>query len=369
MEISDPTAQASDDLNMSEFHCFLSLPRELRDEIVAHAIPPLVVPCHVQTGSITSAGEHSLSSLKLSCRSIYEAVQRVRRVKGISDATNSPHPHVFSFNPDKDTLRVWEMRLPRSTRVEDAAGLPVKRLISMTNQMSSVPVLMAITFHAKSHPNGVDQSLPLKKLKLDKLPHLQELIIENISFWADAPQYGDSVGTSEESRQQHVGIEWKANRTRYPSFKEELLNSRVKHRWKIWCFEALKIGLHGYTPEKAMLGGFWAGFRYFEESEEVWFSPLSWYEVRDIMMKPATSKTVGEEALYEDHHAQFVARVWIIRSGQAAPKDEPHHRWVKVSFKWAQDPDWAYKIWITWEAIWRVVEGQTYGQEIYTLQD
>ncbi|KAM0216597.1 hypothetical protein ACHAQD_007832 [Fusarium lateritium] len=331
MEISDPAAQASDDLNMSEFHCFLSLPRELRDEIVAHAIPPLVVPCHVQTGSITSAGEHSLSSLKLSCRSIYEAVQRVRQVKGISDATNSPHPHVFSFNPDKDTLRVWEMRLPRSTRVEDAAGLPVKRLISMTNQMSSVP--------------------------------------ENISFWADAPQNGDSVGTSEESRQQHVGIEWKANRTRYPSFKEELLNSRVKHRWKMWCFEALKIGLHGYTPEKAMLGGFWAGFRYFEESEEVWFSPLSWYEVRDIMMKPATSKTVGEEALYEDHHAQFVARVWIIRSGQAAPKDEPHHRWVKVNFKWAQDPDWAYKIWITWEAIWRVVEGQTYGHELYTLQD
>ncbi|KAM0234368.1 hypothetical protein ACHAP5_010090 [Fusarium lateritium] len=342
METFDSNAQPSDDLNMSEFHCFLSLPRELRDEIVAHAIPPLVVPCHVQTGSITSAGEHSLSSLKLSCRSIYEAVQRVRQVKGISDATNSPHPHVFSFNPEKDTLRVWEMRLPRSTRVEDAAGLPVKRLISMTNQMSSISVLGAITLQG---------------------------LHGNTKFWAEAPQHGESVGTSKESRQRDVGINWKANRTRYPSFEQELLNSKIKHQWKIWCFESLKIGLHGYTLEKAMLGGFWAGFRYFEESEEVWFSPLSWYEVRDIMMKPATSKTDGEEALYEDHHAQFIARVWIIRSSQAAPKDEPYHRWVKVNYRGAMDHGWAYKTWITWEAIWRVVENQTYGQELYTLQD
>lgn len=129
------------------------------------------------------------------------------------------------------------------------------------------------------------------------------------------------------------------------------------------------IGLHGHTWGGDMFGGIWSGFRYFEETQEVWFSPLTWYEVRDIMMVPATSTTCDEEALFEEHHAQFVARIWIIRSGQAAPKDEPHHRWAKVNYMEGKEPEWAYKMLFTWEAIWRLVDAQTYGRELYTLRD
>jgi hypothetical protein len=164
---------------MSEFHCFLNLPRELQDEIVSHAIPPLIVPCHVLAGSITSAGEHSLLSLKLSCRSIYEAVCRVRLVKAFSAVQISPRPPIFSFNPEKDTLRVWEMQLPSSScsRVEKPAGLPVKRLISMTRKLRVAFMSWTSSLRQNHRSTFQDQFAPARKLKLDKLPHLQELII------------------------------------------------------------------------------------------------------------------------------------------------------------------------------------------------
>jgi hypothetical protein len=164
---------------MSEFHYFLDLPRELQDEIVSNAIPPLTVPCQFLTGLMISAGEHSLLSLKLSCRSIYEAVQRVRQVKAFSAVHAPPGPPIFSFNPEKDTLRVWEMRLPSSTssRVENAAGLPVKRLISMTKKLRVAFDLWLKELQPGRDLDFQDPASPSRKLKLEKLPHLQELII------------------------------------------------------------------------------------------------------------------------------------------------------------------------------------------------
>lgn len=164
---------------MSEFRFFLDLPRELQDEIVSNAIPPLTVPCQFLTGLRVSAGEHSLLSLKLSCRSINEAVQRVRQVKAFSAVHRPPGPPIFSFNPEKDTLRVREMRLPSSTssRVENAAGLPVKRLISITKKLSVSFKLWLDKLNPSAPLDLYDPASPARKLKLDKLPHLQELII------------------------------------------------------------------------------------------------------------------------------------------------------------------------------------------------
>jgi hypothetical protein len=368
---------------MSKFHCFLELPWELQDEIISHAIPPLIVPCHVLAGSITSAGEHSLLSLKLSCRSIYEAVRRVRWVKASSAMHFSPRPRIFSLDPEKDILRVWEMRLPifSCSRVEKAGGLPVTRLISMTRKLRIALITWTKSLQQSHLSSFQDKAALVRKLKLDKLPHLQELIIvsqsvdmfwSNTGFWTDNSQHGEGEEPSNESQGQHIGITWEANRTRYPGRVIEFLSSYTNTRMmsRPPNYEPLQIGLHGHTASGDMLGGLWAGFRYFEDSHEVWFSPLTWYEVRDIMMVPTTSTTGDEEALFEEHHSQFVARIWIIRSGQAAPKDEPHHRWTKVEYRYGGgDPQWAYKMHLTWEAIWRMVEEQTYGQELYTLSD
>jgi hypothetical protein len=135
------------------------------------------------------------------------------------------------------------------------------------------------------------------------------------------------------------------------------------------------IGLYGYDSisyasnrRTSILGGLWAGFRYIEKTQEVWFSPLSLHEVQHVMTVPSAGKEKHEEALFEDHHAQFVARVWIIRDGQTVPPDEVHHRWTKVR-KWvAGDNALVYHQWAIWAAVWEMIEGQAIGRAPYTLR-
>lgn len=169
---------------------YAKLPRELQLEVIKHAVPPLVVPCVASSRvpeNIRSNGEHSLLSLKLSCRDIYYAVNQLRPVLAIpihsakrypaliqdwdpvdGDIIYPLSPPVFRFNLELDTLRVWDMQLPR---VERSKVLPVRRLISMVMHQWC---FYGPIFSVSRHCAGV-----VKKLKLDRLPHLQELCIVN----------------------------------------------------------------------------------------------------------------------------------------------------------------------------------------------
>jgi hypothetical protein len=102
------------------------------------------------------------------------------------------------------------------------------------------------------------------------------------------------------------------------------------------------VGLYGYDKTETTRGGFWAGFLYFQQRKEVWFSPLSAFEVRDAMTVPVADKS--ERKLFEGTHSDFVARVWIIRAGQNPPPTKPHHRWVKVKSAGAGDPRYTGEI-------------------------
>ncbi|KAF4993172.1 hypothetical protein FGRMN_6657 [Fusarium graminum] len=243
---------------------FGKLPRELQVEIVSYSIPPLILPCtgRNRNSRVTSAGEQSLLSLKLSCRGIYEALRYLRPVEAIGRESRARDIPLFRFDPKNDILRVWDMSLPRAeTGAKTEAQFPPRRLISM----SDTPLVHC------------------------------------------------------------TGIRWKVNRTLYPASPQEF-DPRDRRASNATADTFAHMGLSGYEGTLDVKGGFWPGFKYFDDTGEVWFTPLTWHEVCHVMMVPLADG--GKEMLYEDHHAQFVARIWIIRDSRTGPPDE--QRWEKV---------------------------------------
>lgn len=109
-----------------------------------------------------------------------------------------------------------------------------------------------------------------------------------------------------------------------------------------------RIGFYGFSRGTMSIGGKWAGFRYFTETEEVHFSPLAWSEVQYFI-----NRRYRPEGMVMDTHPQFIARVWIIRPGKEAEPDQQHHCWLKVK-KWEEgDPDWVSQV----ETMWKMVRG------------
>lgn len=86
------------------------------------------------------------------------------------------------------------------------------------------------------------------------------------------------------------------------------------------------------------------------------------------MTVPSAGRDKNDEEIFENHHARFVARVWIIRDGQTAPPNRAHHRWIKVEKCVEGDPKWMIALWLTWSAVWKTVETQVEGGAPYTLR-
>ncbi|KAG7405038.1 hypothetical protein Forpe1208_v015154 [Fusarium oxysporum f. sp. rapae] len=126
------------------------------------------------------------------------------------------------------------------------------------------------------------------------------------------------------------------------------------------------VGLYGYDKTETTRGGFWAGFLYFQQRKEVWFSPLSAFEVYDATTVPVADKP--ERKLFEGTHSDFVARVWIIRPGQNPPPIQPHHRWVKVKSAAAGGPRYTGEIELMWSIVVDRVLKQTDGKTPYELR-
>ncbi|KAF5662669.1 hypothetical protein FHETE_7775 [Fusarium heterosporum] len=283
---------------------FGKLPRELQAEIVSYTILPLILPCtgRNRNSRVTSAGEQSLLSLKLSCRGIYEALRYLRPVEAIGRESRARDIPLFSFDPKNDILRVWDMSLPRAetSGIKTEADFPARRLISMSDT-------------------------PLA---------------------------------------QRTEIRWKVNRTLYPATprKFDALDRSIPNPT---AENFPYIGLYGYEGSLDTKGGYWPGFKYFDATGEVWFTPLTWHEVCHVTMVPLAGDD-GEETLYEDHHAQFIARIWIVRDSQTGPPDEA--RWKRVK-KWEPGmPGWVCAVEMIWLAICQKVERQRWGRVSYKLR-
>jgi hypothetical protein len=111
-------------------------------------------------------------------------------------------------------------------------------------------------------------------------------------------------------------------------------------------FSATNIGFYGYSRGNISLGGNWAGFRFWDASKTVEFSPLSWPEVEPLIEEYYSV----EERGYHTSHPGFVARVWIIRSNKVVEQTEqPHHHWIEVKEPGFGDPEWVEQIAATWK--------------------
>jgi hypothetical protein len=124
-------------------------------EFLMLSIRPLTVPCDAKTKyyPIASAGEQSLLNLKLSCRMTYNAIKEKRFAEAFtivqpqpprreghlsqSAVIFPPSRKAFSIDPNRDILRVWDMKLPHCHRF--SGNIPARRLLCLAWQACSSP--------------------------------------------------------------------------------------------------------------------------------------------------------------------------------------------------------------------------------------
>ncbi|KAF4995406.1 hypothetical protein FGRMN_5190 [Fusarium graminum] len=102
------------------------------------------------------------------------------------------------------------------------------------------------------------------------------------------------------------------------------------------------IGFYGYSLGYRSRGGHWAGFRYRLETEEVEFSPLSWFEVQPYVESHKLSffrSNVGNT-----YPPKFIAKLWIIRPGDSEPETQHHYCGIPVEEPTEGDPIWVEQL-------------------------
>ncbi|KAF4440290.1 hypothetical protein FACUT_3511 [Fusarium acutatum] len=346
---------------------------------------------------ITSAGEQSLLSLKLSCRMIYTAIKEKRFIEAFTIVQPQPprsewhpsqgavifppSPKAFTIDPFRDMLRVWGMKLPYFQRLSD--NVPVRRLLSVCrdkpvyhysskfdwadNRENSLQLLWQ-RFQGRTDPGeprtrGPDYGLPdqgslIPDLCLAKLIWLDELYIVAKKV-PDPPTNGIAPG-------QHIGEVWDNGATSPPPGPNEY---RCPTSGAMVPFEPharLLVGFYGYDKTETTRGGFWAGFLYYPLKKEVWFAPLSASEARDATTVPVIEKP--ERKLFEGTNSDFATRVWIIHKDQDLPPAQPHHRWVKIKSAQPGDPRYTGEIELMWSIVVDRVLGQSQGETPYKLR-
>ncbi|KAF4450455.1 hypothetical protein F53441_6454 [Fusarium austroafricanum] len=341
---------------------FLELPRELQIQIVSYVIPPMTLPCGADEQyqrTMFSTGERSLLWLKLSCRSIYTITNFLREIDAIAvhqpkfyrsmnSESNSPNrtedsiifppiQRAFRF-AKKDMLRVWGMELPlaKDHRGGDVC-LPIERLVSIwTEKQDQSPSMIFDTF--ETWPWYIPGFAFEERFRGDD----------------DPPTNGILPGRTTNER-------WKFGTPgridQWPKLSTPLPPPRL-----------LYYGHDMVLHDSEASGGYFSGFRYFEATREVWFSPISWPEVRDAITVPVADEPEEMWQLHNGIHAMFITRVWIIREGEVAPPNEQHHRWVEVKKYEDGDLRWVKRIEATWKVIWWTLEQQKQGNTPYMFR-
>ncbi|KAF5650208.1 uncharacterized protein FTJAE_632 [Fusarium tjaetaba] len=348
---------------------FQKLPREIQLLIIELATSPKVTPTvEAETGQqrlfrkIQCTSEDSLLALKLTSRGMYQLVKTANSVEAIPNwhGSHQSTPVLFRINLQTDILRIFRLsdKLPNFMDKNGLrAPLPVRRLLAIEsdNHLSTRHGILELFYiYSVSCSPG---------LMLDELPALEEysliLPAEKQSLRMDGlprirPQDNSEVIA-------HIGTKWQFNLYRYYSM--ESLDNEVPEGCPMGVPPNLcdnshldgtdpsdrpgsipYIGKYGYERSHGIVGGLWAGFKYYQESKEAYFAPLSWTEVEPLVMGDYGEN--GTRALFHNHTPQFVSKVWIIRQGTAAPKG-----WIKVQDAGESNPTWRHDLLKTWNAV------------------
>ncbi|KAF9774014.1 hypothetical protein IL306_008066 [Fusarium sp. DS 682] len=346
---------------------FQKLPRELQLQIVQLATSPKVTPT-IETEEewiqrfrkIQSTSEDSTLALRLSSRGMYNLVKTVQPVEAVTENTETVPSRVkFRINLEDDTLRLfWSYYgLPKFLNSNDSeAPLPVRKLLVYAIHSQDFD-------EGLSNPEWNPQAPFPKSLKINGLPKLEEFTfmipVADLSWMIEGlprvrPQ-PDNESTA------HIGTKWQFNF--YRNYEIEDLYTDTPEGSPIgvppgFCYNIHLdgndpsdrlgsipyIGRYGYERSHGIVGGHWAGFKYFQETQEVFFAPLSWTDIEPLVMGPYGAN--GAEAVFDNHTPQFVAKIWIIREGTSIPQG-----WIKLEDAGPHDPKWKHQLRCTWKAV------------------
>ncbi|KAF5661718.1 hypothetical protein FCIRC_11744 [Fusarium circinatum] len=401
---------------------FMKFPPEIRLMIIESALPTQIAPCiryHDPEGDLTdtvsfraihATHEDTILPLKLSCRYIYNAIRELRPVEAVDEDDDEV---MFRFDFKKDTLRVFDFGIPylRTTRGRELP-LPVQKLMVMTYET---------TLRDPVEWKGVALE---RVMNIHRFPWLKEFsmvcpVAERAwrieGFEREGPEVDISRnvnelwGSDRDSQlgsrfaslicaasgiPAHTGIKWKFNyHDNYivsgeeswntdegeylgvpPGFCEDADSRPDGSRFRdiLPCMKDNRafipyIGFYGYDRGQCSMGGNWAGFRYFEETGAVFFTPLSWDDVEPLVVGPHGEN--GEKGPWNEHHPQFVARVWIIRKGESVPEGQGQYGWVRVEEVMDGDPEWKQQLKSTWMMVRDTFESEYHHNCGYEFRD
>ncbi|KAG5742959.1 hypothetical protein H9Q70_014325 [Fusarium xylarioides] len=359
---------------------FSKLPMEVKVAIVGYLIPPMSSP--IDYGVHRQAPYVAVGELKRVSKDFKQVIEAVHYIKAIAVADGRIK---FTMNPIQDSLVVFWMAIPKPNpdsswlRSMKAAGyevddeaLPIRRLIvsnhypmqplsqdpmgyiSRTNRAQTV----ANTLRWKNEPFETDlpmfsrfpflEEAAVSVSMMTRMWHISGFQMEGPDVEAPRPN-GESWGFNrvgsynataaryfeDKGIQADTGIPWAfppsvftTHHASLISQPEDMHPSVNPRSVFIHPLDQPFIGLYGYSRGTRSLGGKWAGFRYYTQTQKVQFSPLAWYEVEPIVHRLGYDPSPGRP-LPGAADPQFVARVWMIKEGDE-PKDEPHHCWIDV---------------------------------------
>ncbi|RSM02602.1 hypothetical protein CEP52_007910 [Fusarium oligoseptatum] len=356
---------------------FLRLPREIQDKIIKYLLPAMILPTTEEPrllkdrwgfpGTLEPFEHDNCAYLRGSCRSIRDIVDRIRPIKSTRG---------FHLDPKRDTLKVWEMQLPNPDPYGEGHwgwSIPVRKLLTVfplvLNPYSDVST-------GVSDPTWHDETLDMD-IDLSFLPMIEEmtLVVQSAGwewniegFQMYGPDVVENRGPNDNWGRGGYGH---LRLIAEDHFWIRKIRGSTPYRWK-GCdadlFDPLDvlrmddtslsryapyIGFYGYSRGAYSLGGNWPGFRYYTDTKEVEFSPLSFSEINFATDRQDTLEREPESG----RDAQLVSRVWIIRPGRPAPPVGRHHCWIKVKAWRMGDPDWVWQV----ENTWKMVKGMLFG--------
>ncbi|KAF5547460.1 hypothetical protein FMEXI_5156 [Fusarium mexicanum] len=420
-DLCQPSGSGSSTSTQSSIS-FMKFPPEVRLMIIESALPTQIAPCikgddnydndagTIRFRAIHATHEDTLLPLKLSCRYIYYAIRQVRPVEAV-DGDNDEV--IFRFDFKQDTLRVFDY------------GLPLLKTSSGRELPLPVQKLMVTTYETALRDPVEWEGVALERvMSIRRFPWLKEFSMvcpvakrewRIEGFERDGPEVDisrtvDELWGSDRNSQlgsrfaslwcaarrirAHTGIRWKFN------YHYNYIVDHTDREWNTpqgellgvppdFCEDADSqpdgrlerqewfyndnpafipyIGFYGYDRGQCSMGGNWAGFRYFEETGAVFFTPLSWDDVEPLVVGPHGEN--GEEAPWNEHHPQFVARVWIIRKGESVPEGQGQYGWMRVEEVMDGDPEWKQQLKSTWMMVRDTFEAEYHHNCGYEFRD
>ncbi|KAF5611752.1 uncharacterized protein FSUBG_2189 [Fusarium subglutinans] len=419
-DLCQPASAGSSTSNQSSIS-FMKFPPEVRLMIIESALPTQIAPCingedaydneegTIRFRAIHATHEDTLLPLKLSCRYIYNAIRQLRPVEAVDGDNNEV---IFRFDFKQDTLRVFDYEMPflRSKSGRELP-LPVQKLMVMTDETAlrdpieweGVGLERVMNIHRFPWLKEFSMVCPVAK-RAWRIKGFERIgpVIDihrnpSTELWG-SDRYSQldpteaSLTYATKGIPAHTGIKWKFNyhynyvinqewntpQGEYlgapPDFGEDADNrpDGSHPRDQFISDEDNRafipyIGFYGYDRGQCSMGGNWAGFRYFEETGAVFFTPLSWDDVEPLVVGPHGEN--GEKAPWNEHHPQFVARVWIIRKGESVPEGQGQYGWMRVEEVMDGDPEWKQQLKSTWMMVRDTFEAEYHHDCGYEFRD